>query len=310
MKAKITVIGSYLVDFTSYTDRFPSDGEAVYASSIRISHGGKGSNQAVAAHRAGADVTLILKLGCDTYGDKAVEFYKNEGIDTRFISRTDKAPTGMTSITVNTVTGENRMVLLPGANEHLSVSDIYAAEKEISESKIILMQNETNTECLSCALTLAKKHGVTVVFDPAPAKDIPPKLLYSADFITPNRAEAEYYSSMKVSNEAEAERASKFFMLKGVKNIITTLGEQGSLYFGYYGYLPTKAVKTDAVDTTGAGDSFNGAFCTAFAEGMDIEDALEFANTAASLCVMRKGAADAMPYRSEILTRKLVYYPK
>lgn len=310
MKAKITVIGSYLVDITAYTDKFPSDGEAVYATDLKISHGGKGSNQAIASRRAGADVTLILKLGCDAYGDKAIELYKNEGIDTRFISRTDKAPTGTTSITVNNITGENRMVLFPGANELLSVSDIYAAEKEISESGIILMQNETNTECLSCALTLAKKHGIPVVFDPAPAKDIPPKLLYSADFITPNQNEAEYYSKMKVTTLSQAKRASKFFMLKGVNNIITTLGEQGSLYFGYYGILPTAPVPTEAVDTTGAGDAFNGAFCTAYAEGMDIEEALEFANTAASLCIMRKGAADAMPYRGEILTRKLVYYPK
>lgn len=309
MNCKITVIGSYMTDLTVYADRFPSDGEAVHGSRFHIAHGGKGSNQAIAAHRAGADVIFIAKLGNDKFGFDALDFYKKEGIDTRFISMTDKAPTGMTSITVNTVTGENRMVLFEGANMHLTAEDVYKAEGEIAKSDIILFQNETSLESIMAGMILAKQYGIKTVFNPAPTREIPEDLLTRADYITPNQSEAEFYSGVKADSVDTAKLSCKRLMFRGCDNIVLTMGAQGSFYYGDCGYVYTKAVKTDAVDTTGAGDSFNGAFCVALAEGMDIEDALNFANAAASLCVERHGTADAMPYRGEIEAHRMVHYP-
>ena len=309
MNCKITVIGSYMTDLTVYTDRFPNDGEAVHGSRFHIAHGGKGSNQAIAAHRAGADVIFIAKLGNDKFGFDALDFYRREGIDTRFVTQTDKAPTGTTSITVNTTTGENRMVLFPGANLHLSAEDVYRAEEEIAKSDILLFQNETSIESIRAGMILAKQYGVKTVFDPAPPREIPNDILTSADFITPNRSEAEFYSGVKTDTVNDAKLACKKLMFRGCENIIVTMAEQGSYYFGDCGYIYTQPAKTEAVDTTGAGDSFNGAFCVALAEGMDIEDVLNFANSAASLCVERRGTVDAMPYRGEIEAHKMVHYP-
>ncbi len=309
MNCKITVIGSYMTDFTVYADRFPNDGEAVHGSRFHIAHGGKGSNQAIAAHRAGADVIFIAKLGNDKFGLDALDFYKREGIDTRFVRTTDEAPTGMTSITVNTVTGENRMVLFPGANLCLGAEDVYRAEKEIANSDILLFQNETSKESIMAGLILAKQYGIKTVFNPAPTREIPTDFLTRSDYITPNQSEAEFYSGVKTDTVDGAKLACKRLMFRGCDNIVVTMGDVGSFYYGDCGYVYTKAVKTDAVDTTGAGDSFNGAFCVGLAEGMDIEDALNFANAAASLCVERRGTADAMPYRGEIEAHKMVHYP-
>ena len=309
MNCKITVIGSYMTDLTVYADRFPNDGEAVHGNRFHIAPGGKGSNQAVAAHRAGADVIFIAKLGNDKFGFDALEFYRQEGIDTRFITQTDKASTGMTSITVNTTTGENRMVLFPGANLFLTAEDVYRAEKEIASSDILLFQNETSEESILAGMMIAREYGVKTVFNPAPARAIPQDFLTRADFITPNQSEAEFYSGIKADTVDGAKLTCKKLMFKGCENIVVTMGAQGSFYYGDCGYVYTQAVKTEAVDTTGAGDSFNGAFCVALAEKMDIEEALKFANSAASLCVERHGTADAMPYRGEIEAHKMVHYP-
>lgn len=309
MNGRITVIGSYMTDLTVYTDRFPADGEAVHGNAFHIACGGKGSNQAVAAHRAGADVVLIAKLGKDKFADDAIDFYKKEGIDTRFITHTDKVMTGMTSITVNSVTGENRMVLFPGANAELAAGDVYAAEAEIAKSDVLLFQNETSVESILAGMMIAKQYGVKTVFNPAPLKPIPSDILRRADYITPNQSEAEYYSGTSTKTKDEVTLACKKLMLKGCENIVVTMGAQGSFYYGDCGYIYTRGVKTAPVDTTGAGDAFNGALCVAISEGMDIEDALEFANAAAALCVERKGTADAMPYRGEIEAHKMVCYP-
>ncbi len=299
MNEKITVIGSYMTDVITYADAFPENGQAVFADNAVISSGGKGSNQAIAAHRLGADVCLISKLGNDIFADIALAFYRKEGINTTHVSKTEKAPTGIASVMVNNITGENRITTLTGANDFLCAQDVYKAEKEISESKVLLAQNEVPPRALLAAFEIAKKHNVITVFDPAPARKIPIEVLTAADYITPNQSEAEFFTGIKADTKDNAVKAANAFIAMGCKNVIITMGENGVVCWGAKGYNVLPAVKCKAVDTTGAGDAFNGALAVALAEGMHVTDAVEFANAAASVCVGKSGAARAMPNRME-----------
>ncbi|MBR6534980.1 MAG: ribokinase [Clostridia bacterium] len=310
MGGKITVIGSYMADVTMYVDEFPRAADAVFATHSKVSSGGKGSNQAVAAHRLGADVFFVAKLGMDIFADMALDFYRKEGMSTQYISRTERSHTGIAGITVNNKTGENKIALDPGANMLLSKEDVYNAEKIISESDILLMQNEIPTDALYAALELAKKYGIPTVFDPAPAKEIPVDILKAATYITPNQAEAEFYFGYPADTLKNATSVVKLMYFSGYRNPIITAGSEGAVYWGDHGYNIVKGIKCNAVDTTGAGDAFNGALAVALAEGMIVTDALEFANAAASISVTRYGAASSMPNRMDVDDVYLHFYGK
>ena len=305
-KPSIVVLGSANVDISARTAVFPRDGETVTGEQVLVGTGGKGTNQATAASRAGAQVTMIAKLGCDFFADIPTKLYEKEGFDTRFVSRTAEHGTGCALIEVLTTTGENRITVVPGANMALTREDVYAAEKEISEADVLLTQRETHPDSIEAFLELGKKHGKPVIVNPAPALPIPDHWYSMIDTITPNETEAEKYTGITVTDVDSALEAARVFASWGVRRVIITRGRHGvfcaefddSQNVTYSGNIAT--MRVDAVDTTGAGDSFNGALCAALAEGRTLVDACRFATVAASLSVTRPGAAESMATRDEI----------
>jgi ribokinase len=307
-KSKVVVAGSFIVDITGFAPRFPKDGETVIGSAIKFGPGGKGSNQATAASRAGAEVIMITKIGGDVLSNIAHEHYSAEGMSEKFIYKTDRADTGSAFIEVNEVTGENRIIVVKGANELLTASEVDAAEAQIASCDAVLTQLETSDEAVLRLMELAKKYNKPVVLNPAPFQPIPLEIFKGVDYITPNETEAEFYSGVKVENVGDAERAAEKLMELGVKNVIVTLGKKGAFYTNGTTKMLVPTTDLKAVDTTGAGDAFNGGFTVALSEGMDIERALKFANCTASIEVTRRGTSPAMPYRHEIDALMKSYY--
>ncbi len=309
-KPHIVVLGSANVDISAKTPLFPRDGETVTGESVLVSTGGKGTNQAVSAARSGADVTMIGCVGQDDFAKIPLALYKREGIDTRYVTEHPAVATGCALIEVHSVTAENRITIVPGANNALTASMVQAAEEEIKAADMLLTQLETNVESVSAFLTLAKKHGKRVVLNPAPASPIPDDWYPMIDTITPNETEAEAFTGVTVTDDETALRAATVLARRGVRRVIITCGSHGvfcaEFETGADGepnctfHARVLTFRVDAVDTTGAGDSFNGALCEALAEGRGIVDACRFATTAASLSVTRRGAAESMATRDEI----------
>lgn len=298
--AKIIVVGSLNVDITAYAQRFARDGETVKGDDLKFGPGGKGGNQASAAARAGGEVCMISRMGKDFLSSVIREHYNNEGMSDKYISVSESAPTGSAVIEVSAENGQNKIVVIAGANAELSSENVREAEKEFEDADIFLTQLETGFEPIYEGIRLAKKYGVKIILNPAPLQKLPNDILRNVDYFTPNETEAEFYSGVMIENEADAEKAAKEIIKLGVKNVIITLGKRG-VYFsnGKESFsIPTKLMR--AVDTTGAGDAFNGGLAVALGEKMDIETALKFANCAGSISVTRYGAATSGAYRSEI----------
>jgi len=299
-RSKVVVVGSFIVDITGFANRFPKDGETVIGSSVRIGPGGKGSNQATAVSRAGADVVMITKIGSDVLSNIAHEHYSAEGMSEKYIYKTDKSGTGTAFIEVNETTGENRIIAIKGANELLSAAEVAAAEDEIGTCDAVLAQLETSNEAVEELMRLARKHSKTIVLNPAPYQPVPDGFFDGVDYLTPNETEAEFFSGVPVESPEDAERAALKLLDMGVKNVIVTLGKKGAFFTDGKSKMLVPTTDLKAVDTTGAGDAFNGGFAVALSEGMDIERALKFANCTASISVTRLGTSPAMPYRHEI----------
>ena len=297
MKSKIVVVGSANTDMVVPVHHLPEPGETILGGDYVQSLGGKGANQAVAAARLGGDVTFIARLGKDSFGDISLAAYRAEGINTEFIVRDDTALSGVALIMVNRG-GENIIAVAQGANAKLSPQDILAAENAIKGAKCLLVQLEIPLETVQAAIQLAAKHHVPVILNPAPATKLPPEMLEMVDYLTPNETEASFlegnYTTRNVSADA--------FLLRGkfkAKNIIITLGPKGALIVGYNNRaIPSYQVHT--VDTTGAGDAFNGGLAVALARGDDLANAVKFANSAAALSTTRTGAQPSMPTLDEV----------
>lgn len=308
-KCKIVVAGSFIVDITGFSPRFPKDGETVLGSTIKTGPGGKGSNQATAAARAGAEVIMIAKIGSDVLSGIAHQHYSAEGMSEKFIYTTTEADTGSAFIEVNETTGENRIIVIKGANELLSEADICAAESEIASASVVLTQLETNDNAVEVLLRCAKKHGKTTIVNPAPFQEVKKGLFDGVDYFTPNETEAEYFSGIKVETEEDAKKAAdKMIHELGVRNVIITLGKKGAFFTDGTSQILVPSATVKAVDTTGAGDAFNGGLAVALSEGMDIETALKFANATAAISVTRRGASPSMPQRAEIDELKKSFY--
>ncbi len=306
--AKIIVVGSINVDITAYADRFPRDGETIFGNDLKFGPGGKGSNQATAAARAGGDVCMIARVGKDVLSGVVHEHYANEKMSEKYISVSDSLPTGSAIIEVSAENGQNKIIVLPGSNGELSSKDVIAAEKEFADCDILLTQLETGFEPIYEAIKIAKKYKKTIILNPAPFKEIPDKIISNVDYFTPNETEAEFYSGVIIENEEDIERAAQEIIHRGVKNVIITLGKRGVYYSNgtEHFFVNTKTLK--AVDTTGAGDAFNGGLAVALGEKMDIEKALKFANCAGSISVTRYGAATSGAYRHEIAEMMKDFY--
>ena len=301
---KVIVVGSLNVDLTVYAPHFPVAGETVIGSTLRIGMGGKGSNQATAAHRCGGDVCMVGCIGKDAMSDVVRRHYENEGMSRDYITESDTAETGTALIEVE-ASGQNRIVVVTGANAEVSAAQVEQVAAEVGEIGAVLTQLETGYEPIFAAKKLAEERGVPFVLNPAPYSPMPAELLTGTDWLTPNETEASYISGVTVTDAATAAEAARTIRTMGVKNVLVTLGGQGvyAMWEEEGGLKEEKLAppKVKAVDTTGAGDAFNGAFTTALAEGRTVPEALRFASCCASLSVTKAGAADAMPTRAETL---------
>lgn len=296
---KIVVVGSCNTDMVIKSNKLPVPGETVLGGSFMMNSGGKGANQAVAIARLNGSVTFIAKTGNDIFGHQSLELYNKENINTEYIFSDSENPSGVALITVDSH-GENCIVVASGANMSLSTSDIDSAKSEIESADFLLMQLEIPLETVEYAAKIASQKGVKVILNPAPAQFLPTSLLENIYIITPNKSEAEMLSGIKVEDIESAKRAADQISEKGVDIVIITLGSQGALIKDRESYLKVDAVKVDAVDTTAAGDVFNGALTLALAESKSIEEAVKFACKAASVTVTRMGAQSSIPYRHEI----------
>jgi ribokinase len=296
MTAKIVIVGSFNTDLTSYMERMPRPGETVSGRKFVTGPGGKGSNQAVAAARLGADVTFIGRVGQDVFGDLALKTWEQEGINTRYVVRDPEHATGVAPIFVDD-TGENSIVVVLGANLNIQAADVDAAADLIAQADIVLTQLEINYDMVAYALQAAKQRGVKTILNPAPAGHLPAEVVALADFITPNETELEVLSG---KSGLTAEQAARSLLTHDGQTVVVTLGAQGAQYVRQdaTGVIPT--FKVNVVDTTGAGDAFNGGLAVALAEGKPLTEAIAFANATAALCVTRPGTAPSMPRRDEV----------
>ena len=298
-RGRITVVGSFNTDLLVRTPRIPVGGETILGRDYRTGPGGKGANQAVAAARLGAEVTMVVKLGADDLGDRAEENLRREGVSPDFILRTTETHTGVAFIVLDDA-GENMIVVAPGANAALTPDDVEAAREAIVGAEVLLVQLESPLDTVDRALVLARAAGVLTILNPAPGAKLGSDLLRKVDLLTPNETEAELISGRRVTTLDEAEAAARELLAMGVGGVVVTLGARGALIVRgeQVAHVPGRVV--DVVDTTGAGDAFNGALAVALAEGRALVEAVAFANAAAALQVTRLGTAPAMPYRKEV----------
>jgi ribokinase len=295
----ILVIGSSNTDMVIKTSKMPAPGETILGGTFLMNPGGKGANQAVAAARLGGNVTFIAKRGNDMFGNQAVGIFMWEGIETQYVVKDIELPSGVALITVDDK-GENSIVVAPGSNANLMPEDIPEVLFDPARIDILLLQLEIPLSTVEYAVLKASEKGIKVILNPAPAQPLSGTLLKNVWLITPNEIEAEALTGTSITDLASAEEVAKILMQKGLKNIIITLGDTGAYVKSedFSGLIP--GISVEAVDTTAAGDVFNGAVAVALAEGMGLKAAVEFANKAAALSVTRLGAQASAPYRDEI----------
>ncbi len=297
---KITVVGSSNTDMIIRVPNLPVSGENVMGGRFFTSPGGKGANQAVAAARAGGEVTFIARTGNDIFGKQAIELYKKERIDVKYIVEDREAPSGIAEIFVDDK-GNNLAAVAPGANLNLSVYDIIAAKDAIVNSDILLIQLEVPFKTVEYAVKLARESGVRIILNPTPAQALPIGLLKAVSILTPNEKEAEFLTGVKVTDESSAEDAGRILISKGVEKVIVTLGKNGALVLDSGGSELVSGFKVKVEDTTAAGDVFNGSLAVALAEKKNIYEAVRFANAASALSVTKLGAQLSAPARDEIM---------
>ena len=298
---RIVVIGSSNTDMVIRTKSLPRPGETVLGGTFFMNAGGKGANQAVACARLGGAVTFVCKTGNDVFGHQAYQLFDDEGIDPSYVFSDPKNPSGVALILVDD-NAENSIAVASGSNSNLLTSDIDNSLAAIENSEIVLMQLEIPLKTIDYAAQIAKSRKKMVILNPAPApsEPLPHSILKNIDLITPNEMEAEMISGIPVVDETSAIAAATRISELGVKKVIITMGSKGALLYenGESQLIPSVRVK--AVDTTAAGDCFNGALTIAISEGRSLKDAVLFANRAAAISVTRPGAQVSMPYRHEV----------
>ncbi|MEK3771450.1 ribokinase [Paenibacillus sp. FSL R5-0887] len=298
-KLDIVVIGSLNMDMVVRTNRSPDAGETLIGQAFALSPGGKGANQAVAAARLGAEVSMIGRVGKDTFGSEMLEIIRNEGIHIEHISVSEHEATGVASIVIEE-DGENRIIVVPGANIELTVEDIQALEAVISQAKIIVLQLEMDLAMSEQAIAIAHRKGIPVILNPAPARVLKDEMLAQVSYLTPNETEAGILSGMTVDSAETAEQAARILLQKGVQNVIVTLGSKGALIVNAEGAKAVPGFPVKAVDTVAAGDSFNGALAQQLVLGKTLEEAVSFANAVGALAVGKEGAIPSLPQLSKV----------
>jgi ribokinase len=298
--SKVVVVGSYVVDLMSRTPHLPKPGETVLGGPFKMGPGGKGGNQATAAARCGSEVTFVTKLGDDLFGREALAHFSEEKVNTQFMKVDPNQATGAALIAVDDHS-ENSIVVALGACGTITMEEVLAAEETFKEADMVLVQLETSIEAVVTTVRQAKKWGVPVILNPAPYQEFPREILADISCITPNETEAFELSGVEVTDEASALIAAKKINEMGVSTVIITLGSKGAfLYTGGESGELVPSFKVQAVDTTGAGDAFNGGFAHALSNGYSVREAMSFANAVAALSVTKIGTAPAMPYLKDV----------
>lgn len=295
----ILVVGSSNTDMIIKLDRLPRPGETILGGEFVTAAGGKGANQAVAAARAGGDVKFVFRVGRDMFGDEAFARFVEEGIDVEFGVRDESSPSGVALILL-AKDGQNSIAVAGGANSRLSPADVKQAERAIAGASLVLMQLETPLETVQAAAELAARAKVPVILNPAPARALPAELLKLVSILTPNETETELLTGIAVTDERSAARAAEQFRAMGVETVILTLGARGVFVATASSSELVPGFQVKALDTTGAGDVFNGALAVALGEGRPLLEAALFANAAAAISVTRLGAQPSAPCRNEI----------
>lgn len=300
MAGKVTIFGSFVVDLMARSPRLPVPGETVKGSMFKQGPGGKGFNQGVAAHKAGADVAMITKLGRDTMADVALNAMDELGMTKDYLFFSDDDTTGIALIIVDENTSQNEIVIVPGACATFSQQDINAVKERIRESAYLLLQLEVNQDANEHVAAFAKEHGVKVIINTAPFQPVSDAFLNGAYLVTPNEVEAEALTGIHVSDLKSADKAAEVFLSKGVQCVLITMGSRGVYVHTGESSEIIPAYQVQAIDTTGAGDAFNGGLIAALAEGKTLIEAARFANAVAALSVQRIGTTPSMPTRQEI----------
>ena len=290
---KVLVIGSISIDNVTYTSVLPEPGTTVYGESFLSNIGGKGANQACAIHFLNSNVEFYGAVGNDDNGRRVQEFLNSNGLHANL--KISEQNTGVASITIETQNAENRIVIVPGSNMDITKEDI--DKIDFSKFDFLLLQLENPVDTIVYAMSKAKEEGLTVILNPAPYHEVPSSAFKYIDFFIPNEHELEYFTP---DINGDFEQRAKSLIRKGIKRVIVTLGEKGSLYVDKNDSFIIAPHKVDAIDTTGAGDSYCGAFVTALSEGKHVKEAMKFASKVSSIAVTRKGAIASLPHRSEI----------
>jgi ribokinase len=301
MAKKIVVLGSFVADVAFRAARLPAWGETLMGSAFALGPGGKGSNQAVAAARAGADVQMLSRLGDDAFGRLARDTWAADGIDASLVENS-ATPTGSAVILIDEVKGENAIIVVPGACFTLSPKDVDAAGDAIRAAGVLLTQLELPLETVERGLHVAREAGVRTILNPAPAQALSDTMLGLADFFVPNESEAALLTGLPVESKTQAEAAARVLLGRGARCVIVTLGAQGALVCeaGAEAQLVNAFNAGPVLETTGAGDAFCGGFAAALSEGASVLDAARFGCATAGISVTRAGTAPSMPRRSEI----------
>lgn len=299
MKNQVTVVGSANADMVIKVPHLPQAGETVLGGEFQLLQGGKGANQAVAAQRAGAEVTFVACVGDDMFGQEACASYRRDGINISNVITVPNTKTGIAQILVD-ANGRNMIAVSSGANAQLTSEKIQQSASAIQNADVVLVQLETPLASVIATIELAAQHQKTIILNPAPAQKLPDSLFSKLSFITPNETEAELLTGIKIKTGIDARQAAIKLLDKGVKQVLITLGDQGVYYHTAMLSKLLPALTVRPVDSTAAGDTFSGALAAALAQGTSVLNAIQFAQTAAGLSVTKMGAQSSIPYLAEI----------
>lgn len=300
MGKKAVVFGSFVVDLMSRGSHLPSPGETVKGTDFAMGPGGKGFNQCVAAHKVGTDVLMMTKLGDDEFSNVCLNTMDSLGMDKKHVIVTDKSSTGTALIMVDENTGENQILVVPAACTEITDEEVESLKETLKDAEYVLTQLETNISAVEKLVEVSKETNTKVILNTAPIQKFNEEMLKDIYMVTPNEVEAQTLTGVKVTDLDSANEASKWFMDRGVKQVIITLGRNGVYVNDGHKSDIIPAFKVDAIDTTGAGDAFNGGLLAGLSEGMDIWEASRLGNVVGALSVQKLGTTPSMPTREEI----------
>ena len=291
-------MGSANVDLTTFNDVFPRPGETIFGKRFDLGFGGKGANQAVAARLCGANVAMVAKVGNDLFGPATIKNFESKGIDASCVKVADGVSSGVAPVFVDP-SGQNRIIVIKGANDLLTPDDVNAAEPLLREADAIILQFEIPIATVYHAARFAKANGIRCIVNPAPAQEVDFEQFRGVHYFIPNESEAQTITGMSVHTGEEAEKCAKFLLGKGMERVITTLGDRGCLLAGADGIEIIPPFRIESVDTTGAGDAFIGSFAVFLGEGIPEKEALRRANLYAALSTTRVGTQKSFWNRAE-----------